>query len=138
MKNTTISTRSGHIAALTFAIIGSTLAGAAALAQPVEEITIIAPHQVHRKNVGKTTIGAPIEEISLTHHVGYNDLNLTKPEDVETLKTRITDMAKEGCEELDELFPLDKDIDKNRQCVRDATSQAMAQISAAAQAARSK
>lgn len=138
MKVTTLFSRSGRFTALTFTIIGTTLAGAAAFAQPVEELTIIAPHQVHRKAVGRSTIGAPIEEISLTHKVDYSDLNLLKSQDVDTLKARVTDVAKEGCDELDQLYPFDKDSDKNRQCVRDATSQAMAQISAAVQAATRK
>jgi UrcA family protein len=138
MKITMLSARTGQFTVPSLAILGAMLAGAAALAQPVEEITIIAPHQVHRKTVGRTTIGAPIEEISLSHKVDYTDLDLRKPDDLATLKARIADMAKEGCDELDQLFPLDKDRDKNKQCVRDATAQAQAQLTAAIQSASAK
>jgi UrcA family protein len=135
MKITALSFRA---AAPRLAIIGLMLSGGAALAQQVEEITIIAPHEIHRKQIGKTTIGAPIEEISLTHRIGYNDLNLTTPDGLAALRQRVTDEAKLACDELDQLYPLDKDRDKNKKCVADATADAQAQINAAIQAMASK
>jgi UrcA family protein len=133
MNTTTLSARTRHFHVPALAFVGTMLAGTAAFAQPIEEITVIAPHQVHRKVVGKTTIGAPIEEISLTHHVQVNDLDLSKPEDQAALKARIVEVAKEGCDELDQLFPFDKEQGQNRQCVKQAVSQAEAQVVAAIQ-----
>jgi UrcA family protein len=133
MNITTLSARNRHFNVSALAIVGAMLAGTAAFAQPMEEITVIAPHQVHRKVIGRSTIGAPIEEISLSHHVQINDLDLSKPEDQAALKARIAEVAKQGCDELDGLFPFDKDQGKNRECVRDAVNQAQAQVVAAMQ-----
>ena len=138
MKITALSVRTGRSAAPTLAILGFMLSGGAALAQQVEEITIIAPHEIHRKTIGRTAIGAPIEQISLSHRVGYNDLNLTTNDGLAALRQRVADEAKLACDELDQLYPLDKDRDKNRKCVADATADAQAQINAAIQAMASK
>jgi UrcA family protein len=138
MKITMRSTLTRRFTAPKLAILGLMLAGGAAVAQPIEEITVVAPHELQRKTVGKSTIGAPIEEVTLTHRVDYSDLNLLKAEDVATLRARITDAAKKGCDELDNLYPFDKSPEENRKCVAAANAQAQDMLTAAIQSTKPK
>jgi UrcA family protein len=138
MKITSLSSRTGYFTASKLAMLGLVLSGGAALAQQVEEITVVAPHEIERRVVGRSKIGAPIEQISLTHRVDFSDLNLAKPDDLATLRQRVADEAKLACDELDKLYPLDRDRARNRRCVRDTNNDAQAQINAAVQAMASK
>lgn len=131
MKTTVLSTRAWHFTAPKLALLGVILAGGAAFAQPIEEITVVAPHQLQRKAVGKSTAGAPIEMITLSHRVDYSDLNLLKVEDLGTLRARVAAAAKQGCDELDQLYPFDKKPDETTKCVALATAQAQDEITTA-------
>ena len=111
------------------------LAVASAAAQDNEQITIVAPHAVQHKQVGRTYTGIPIEQISLSHRVGFSDLDLTKPADVAILKKRVEAAALQGCKELDKLYPLDNLSPSNKSCANSARETAMQQVDAAVAAA---
>ena len=111
------------------------LAVASAGAQESEQITIVAPHSIQHKQVGRTSSGIPIEQISLSHRVGYSDLDLTKPADVALLKKRVEAAAVQGCKELDKLYPLDNLSPSNTSCAKSARETAMQQVDAAVAAA---
>jgi UrcA family protein len=102
-------------------------ASAPALAQTVGEITVLAP-KVVRESAGRTDRGVPLEVVSISHHVSYGDLDLSKPDDVATFKKRVTAAAKEGCDQLDRLYPLGSlPNPSNQNCERTATEEGMAQ-----------
>ena len=64
------------------------------------QITVQANQKVNTKQVGVSYIGSPIEEIQLTRHVGYGDLDLSSPEGRAALDKRIKETAKKACEQL--------------------------------------
>ena len=66
--------------------------------------------------------------LTLSRPVSYGDLDLTRIADVEELQGRIADTARDICLILDRRMPGLKDADADRQCVRDAVRQAMAQV----------
>lgn len=57
--------------------------------------------------VGRSTIGAPIEQTALTQRVSYADLDLRTYIGAMTLKRRVREAAGEACRKLDALYPLE-------------------------------
>jgi UrcA family protein len=106
--------------------------GAVVAAEPISEVTISASREA-KIVVGKSPIGAPIEQITLTRRVGYSDLDLKSKAGADTLEKRVADTAKAACEELDKHYPL---LQKNAaDCVKAANAEAMVQVKAAVAAA---
>jgi len=101
-----------------------------------EQVTVTAPREVTRTRVGRSRIGAPIEDITISEPVAFNDLNLKNPSDVEQLNQRVRDAAADGCDEIDRLYPLTRSVDTRRDCIRRAVRSASAQVDAAVAAAR--
>jgi UrcA family protein len=73
--------------------------------QSDEQITVGTPRTVHRQFVGRSASGVPIEELSLTRHISYADLNLNNPADRNELARRITFAVNRACTQLDNLYP---------------------------------
>jgi len=101
--------------------------GDMAVAQNQEEITVVAPREVERKTVGRAYSGAPIEEISVSYEVAYDDLDLKKPADVDTLRTRIAGVAREACKDVYQLPPY-SGVRSQQECVRKTIKSASKQI----------
>lgn len=120
------------LAAVSVACLGFATAGTPALSQPMEEITVTAPRVIHEQVDRSHATGAPVERITLTRQVSYGDLDLAKTADAQELKTRVADMAKKACKQLDSLYPL---LPKDPECVRKATDSGMEQADAAIAAA---
>jgi UrcA family protein len=96
------------------------------------EITVIAPRLI-RRDVGRTAGVGTNEQISLTRHVSYADLDLSKPADAQELEKRVNDMAKVACDQLAALYPLA--APNTPDCVQQALSGAMQQVRTAVKAA---
>jgi UrcA family protein len=96
------------------------------------EITVIAPRLI-RREVGRTASGSANEQVSLTRHVSYADLDLSRPADVQKLEKRVNDMAKVACDQLAALYPFA--APNTPDCVRQALSGAMQQVRTAVDAA---
>jgi UrcA family protein len=120
----------------TLVIAGVMLTSHAVFAQTVSEITVIAPHSIEHKTVGRTYTGIPIEQISLSHHVSFRDLDLRRPADAAELNKRVDEAARIGCRELDGLYPLDELTPSNKTCTKSAIDAASRQVTAAIAAAR--
>ena len=106
--------------------------------QPMEEITVVAPYEVQRTEVGRSpTTGGKIELISLTRHVSYADLDLTKQSDVNELEARIKKMAKDSCKRLDEMYPpsMYPPATSGQDCVKMAVADSKTQIDRAVSSA---
>ena len=114
-----------RVACLT-AVGGGVFALSSAFAQKVEEITVIAPWSVTKEVESRTSTGGKVELISLMRHVYYGDLNLANHADVMTLEKRISDIAKESCEQLAKMYPLSSPNSPN--CVEKAAASAKAQM----------
>lgn len=69
------------------------------------EITVIAPYTVHRQPDGRSSIGAPIETVSLSRTVSYADLDLSQPLAFKELESRIHRAARQTCDDLKRMFP---------------------------------
>ena len=62
----------------------------------IPQITVQASHEVQRKQVGMSYTGIPVEEVSLSRHVGFRDLALTTAAGKDELDKRIKAEAKEA------------------------------------------
>ena len=94
--------------------------------QKVEEITVTVPWAISKEVVGRTPTGGKEELISLTRHVYYGDLDLAKHADVMTLEKRVSDVAKDSCDQLAKMYPLSGPNPPN--CVEKAAASAKAQL----------
>jgi UrcA family protein len=126
------------ITAIAYAVLCGVGKAAPGDEDTVAQITVQAHQKVTTKQVGISYTGIPIEEIQLTRHVGYGDLDLSSPKGKAMLEKRIKDTAKRACEQLNTLYPLDQwAIDDVQTCVDRAidaaTTQETAIIGAASQ-----
>jgi UrcA family protein len=126
-----------HSTSLSILAAGCALVGAAAVAQPMEVVTVEAAQVIV---VGKSgTTGAPIKEITIKSQVSYADLDLTTEAGAKELEKRIRDTASSTCNDIRVDFPADgSTVEK---CIRDAIDGAMGQadtVIAAKRAAATK
>jgi UrcA family protein len=70
----------------------------------VEQMTIIAPG-VHRRTVGRSDTGIPVEELSLSRVVDISDLDLSRQQDVDMMDYRVRMAALRACGALDREYP---------------------------------
>jgi len=91
------------------------------------KITVEADHEVQKRQVGTTYTGIPIEEVSLTRHVGFRDLDLHNPSGRAELDKRIKQVAKEACKQLQQLYPLEEWETDTDTCIANAVKNAKAQ-----------
>jgi UrcA family protein len=72
--------------------------------QTQEEIIVLPPPVYHR-DLGRSSTGIPIEELSLSRTVDYSDLDLSRWSDVRLLDYRVREAAYAACRELDRQYP---------------------------------
>jgi UrcA family protein len=88
------------------------------------------------ETVGHSAIGAPMERVTLTHHVSYADLDLESHAGVLALEQRVKDVARLACDQLDKLYPFEEK--SAPECIADAVAQASGQVEQAIAAAQRK
>lgn len=124
-------------AILTLAATGLVLKADPAVAQEVseaiDEVVVEAPITVHQVGRASAT-GAKVELIELKRRVSYADLDLSKHADVIELENRVDTAAKESCEKLTTMYPLDSAAEGQR-CIEKAINSAEKQVKAAIVAA---
>lgn len=106
-----------------------------ALAQSYNDEIIVGPPTVERHTTGRSSSGIPIEEMSITRVVSARDLDLRYDADVHELHRRISVTARAMCDDLDRASS-GLMITSDRECVRDAVRDAMAQVDVAIYHAR--
>jgi len=106
-------------------LFGVFTASAQQSGQKIEEITVTAPWSVGKRVVNQTPTGKD-ELVSLTRYVYYGDLDLAKHADVMTLEKRVSDIAKESCDQLAKMYPLSGQNPPN--CVEKAAASAKPQM----------
>lgn len=84
-------------------------------------VTVYAP-----RIVGRSEIGAPIEETEASRVVRFDDLNLDTRWGAHVLRTRIERAANEACNELDQDYPVD--AGDNPPCRQTAVDRAMDRV----------
>ena len=86
----------------------------------IDEVVVRAP--MSRETVTRRALGSGKEIIEIRRSVSFADLDLSNPEDVLELEQRIEMLARQSCEELEEMFPLEQDDDAGnvRRCTREA------------------
>jgi UrcA family protein len=128
-----MSTQEHKNGALWLAVAGLSLVnGAVVAAEAISEVTISASREA-KIIVGHSASGAPIEEITLTRHVGYSDLDLKSKAGADALEKRVAETAKAACEELDKHYPLMQKSSPD--CAKASNAEAMVQVKAAIAAA---
>jgi UrcA family protein len=129
------STAGIAIAALAYSVMCSAGGTTQSDEDQTQQITVPAYRKVTTQEVGVYYTGIPIEEIHLTRHVGYGDLDLSRPEGRATLDRRIKETAKKACWQLNSLYPLEQWVVDSPACVdraiEAATTQEKAVIAAA-------
>lgn len=104
-------------------------------ADQLETVSVTAGAMV-KSVVGRSTIGAPIEEVTLTHHVSFADLDIATHTGAVALKRRVEQTAHAACRQLEKLYP--KSGESQKTCVRHAIADATRQIDRAVDAAERK
>jgi UrcA family protein len=104
--NKFISTKTSLSLSLVFAGL-FTVSGFAVAEQADEEIIVRAPEQ---SVIDVTPVGSSVtlENIVINRSVSTTDLDLSNPADVEKLDARIDASAKESCQKLSDMSPLDR------------------------------
>lgn len=125
MKNKTSKFQLALVASA-FAIVG-----VAAVAQELKEIVIETPRVERAKE--HSTVGAPIDIISVTHRVTYKDIDVSTRLGAQVLETRVKDSAKAACKEIETLYPFVPAGSSS--CEKSAVDKAMLQVHQAIAAA---
>lgn len=99
---------------------GLAIAASAAVAQPLEVVTVEAARAT---TVGQTMHGVPIDEITIRSRVSYADLDLTTASGALELENRIRTTAESSCKKLDVKFPAEGSSEAA--CVKNAVEAAM-------------
>ena len=82
-------------------------------------VTVTAPPFRERDSA----TGAPIEWVSASRAVRYDDLDLSRSWDAHVLRARVARAARAACDQLDAFYPID--APNNPPCVRNAIRDAM-------------
>lgn len=115
-------------------LFAGALLGNFALAQQIQEVTVQASRIVEQKQVGRSSSGVPIVDMSLAYGVSYADLDLVSHAGVMQLEKRVNDAALQACKELSRQFPL-VTTPNDADCAKTAADKAMVKVHELAAAA---
>ena len=124
MKTLTTMLATGAVA-LTLAASAS----AQYYASPTEQVIVRAPQYGPQRS----EIGAPIENVSMSREVRFDDLDLRTVWGARVLRSRLRETALNLCRQIDNQYVT---LDDNRSCYRDAYEDAMMQADDAIRATR--
>lgn len=105
----------------------------AALAQELPEVKVEATRVITGamtvKTVGKTAIGVPVKDITLTYGVSSQGLDLSTHTGALAFEQRIKDAAEQACKEIGREYP--DATPSEAECAKTAAKGAMGQLHAA-------
>jgi UrcA family protein len=110
------------------AITAALAVAASAYAAPLETIVVTGSRGLTQKEVGRSTIGAPIQEISLSYTVKIADLDPKSAAGRAEIEKRVKAAAKAACDEIDRLALGNPTSSSDAACVKKAVDDAMAEI----------
>jgi UrcA family protein len=125
----TMQTASTMFATGALALVLATSASAQSYASPTEEVIVRAPQYGPQRS----EIGAPIENVSLSREVRFDDLDLRTAWGARALRDRVRETAMNLCQQLENQYVT---MDDNRPCYRTAYEDAMDQAETAIRDAR--
>lgn len=106
--------------------LAQTIAAAAQpAAQPAEEVMVFAPFVI--KDTTSGPLHARVRTITVSRTVSYQDLDLTKDDEVAKLESRIRTAAKDVCMQLRGRYP-GSTVDNYLECKRNATADALMEV----------
>ena len=120
-----------HGTALALVLVAALAVHASAQVSPSNvtvEVSILT-----RAMAGRPGLEAPVDQVTLTHLVSYEDLNLTTQDGEWELRRRVAETARFACEQLESLYP--RQSESIARCTRQAIEDTSAQIAAAIDAA---
>jgi UrcA family protein len=111
-------------------------------ARPADEVIVIAPRGRHYDSSHRSDIGAPIETVSLSRPVRFDDLDLSTRWGAQRLRERVRYAAQQMCRRLDTEYPVNaadepRDAFGSGNCYRDAVADGMDQADQAIEQAQS-
>ena len=112
--------------------LAASVPATSAFAQPEDgasraSITVMAPRE---EQVGRTSSGGKIRELTAQSVVYIDDLDLHTPAGRDELKARIKAAAEDTCKWLDGIYPLDTPVDEPHSCVHRAVMGTQSQVDA--------
>jgi len=105
------------------------IAAAPTFATPLDQITVEAA-RITTKEVGRSSIGAPYEEIFLNARASMTGLDLSTTQGLAEARNRVHTAALSACKQIGRLYPLSEPSD--RVCASTAESSALVQVRALA------
>lgn len=102
--------------------------------EQLAEITVQAKRLLSTQQVGRTSSGVPIINISLSYGVSLKDLDVLTPDGMQAADKRINDAALSACQEIGRQYP-DATPD-DRACAKAAAKKASGELHKRAQAAK--
>jgi UrcA family protein len=111
------------------AVAALTIAGAAQAADTLDEVTVTVPAQ---RTIGRSTNGAPIQEVSSSERIQYNATMLQTNSGMALLEDKVAQEAQRLCKEAE--TPGSVPMETEQACVKRAVAGAKEQIAAAAAA----
>lgn len=109
-------------------------AAVATAQEQLTEITVQAKRLLSTQQVGRTSTGIPIINISLSYGVSLKDLDVRSPDGMQVAEKRINDAALSACQEIGHQYP-DATPD-DRTCAKAAAKKATAELHKRVQAAK--
>jgi UrcA family protein len=101
-------------------------------AEPLKSVTIEAG-ALTKTPISTSATGVPLEQVTLTRHVSYEDLDLSTVAGAAELRRRVNATANAACKQLEELYPAQ--IRNHRECTKAAIAGASRQVEEAIAAA---
>ena len=127
--------RTMHRVSRVLLAVRTCLAASSYAADKPQTVSVTA-NVVTRRVVGRSAIGAPVEEVTLTHRVGYADVNIATHTGAVALERRGHEAARLGCRQLARLYPSAQE--RQAQCIPRAVSDASRGVHEAITAAQSE
>ena len=94
-----------------------------AVAQDVERVTVQATRMMTTNTAGRTSIGVPIVDVSLSYGVSVAGLDLASGKGAAELEKRIHDAARAACKEIGRQYP--EATPSDTECAKVAADKAM-------------
>lgn len=116
-------------------LFGALLVGGvgAVQAQELEEVVVEAHHAVTSKQVGRTSSGIPVVEMSVSYRVSTEGLDLSKQVGLEQMEKRVKDAVLSACKDISREWPFAAPTDE--ECARDAAHKPLEKVHELAHAA---
>lgn len=112
----------------TVAVIAALAVAASAHAAPLETVTVTGSRALTQKDVGATTTGVPVQEVSLSYAVKIADLDSKSAAGLAEIEKRVAAAAKAACKEIDRLALGNPTSPSDAACVKKAVDDAMAKV----------